>query len=185
MSNYRSAPEVAAIAEELIETVKDHADLADVRIEYVFIDKAPTSAGRVVLGRARRIGGLNAVLTELDRYQVDRCEEPRPFYVIEISEDTWHGLNDERRRALVDHELMHCRVDFTEEGAPVLKVRGHDYEEFAAIIRRHGLWTSAAERVGAAVVEQLALAIDSVGSYLSDLSTPPPGVDPETGEITP
>lgn len=156
MSAYRTAPEVADIAAELID---DHRpDLADVRIVYVFIDKAPTSMGRTVWGRARRIGGLNAVLAQLDDYtDLDRCEEPVPFYVVEISEDIWHGLDDRRRRALVDHELMHLLPEVGDDGAAKLKLRGHDFEEFVAIIRRHGLWTSAAEGAGRAAAEQLAL----------------------------
>lgn len=63
----------------------------------------------------------------------------------------------------------------------------HDLEEFAGIIRRHGLWTSAAERMGRAVVEQLALALDGVDTFLAELRppAPPAGIDPDTGEIQP
>lgn len=186
---YRLAPEVEAIAIDLIETVEDHVPLyrSEVRIEYVFIDKAPTSGGRIILGRARRISGLNAVLAELPLYNLELCQDPRPFYVIEIAEDIWQALSPERRRALVDHELMHCKPDHNDNGDLVLKMRPHDLEEFAGIIRRHGLWTSAAERMGRAVVEQLALALDGVDTFLAELRppAPPAGIDPDTGEIQP
>lgn len=188
-AKYRHAPEVEAIANELLTTVDDHLHLYenDVRIVYLFIDKAPQSGGRVILGRARRIGGLNAVLADLDAFtDLELCEEPRPFFVIEISFDIWEGLSIPRRRALVDHELMHCKTGHDDKGNLKLSTRPHDFEEFAAILRRHGLWTAAAERMGAAVVEQLALAIDDTNTFLAGLSnpTPPANVDPDTGEIT-
>ena len=182
---YRVAHDVAYIAAELIETIDELRPLADVRIEYLYIDKAPRSGGRVILGRARRVGGLSAVLAELDKFaDLERCEEPRPFFVIEISEDIWQGLNDARRRALVDHELMHCTADLDTEGRPKLSTRPHDFEEFAAILRRHGLWTTAAERMGAAVVEQLALAIDEANTFVTGLAppTPPPTTSTPTQE---
>lgn len=185
-AKYRRAPEVAEIAAELIETEEDHAAIfhSEVRLEFVFIDKAPQSGGRIILGRARRISGLNAVLSELPLYEVELCQDPRPFYVIEIAEDIWQALSPERRRALVDHELMHCRPDRDDNGELVLKMRPHDLEEFAGIIRRHGLWTSAAEQMGRAVIEQLALALDGVDTFLSELrpTAPPPDVD-GNGEI--
>lgn len=164
MSAYRVAPEVAAVAERIIDRYRH--DLADVDIVYVFIDKAPTSMGRTVWGRARRVGGLNAVLAHLDDYRGDRCEAPRPFYVVEISEDIWHGLDAKRRKALVDHELMHLKPEETDDGELALKMRGHDFEEFAAIIRRHGLWTSAAESIGREASQQLALALDDTIAVL-------------------
>lgn len=178
MSKYRPAAAASAIAAELIKSVPAHADLADVRIEYVFIDKAPVSRGRLVLGRARKVSGLAAFLATPSRSEVS--VEPSPLFVIEISEDMWVDMDDARRRALVDHELTHCRVDFDTD-TPKLSIRGHDFEEFAAIIRRHGLWSSASQSIGAAVAEQLALAIDDVVSYVEDLGNRPPAPGTDIG----
>lgn len=179
MSMWRKAPDVRAIAEDLIASVPEHEALIYARMEYLFIDKAPKSRGRLVLGRARRVGGLNSVLANLTKYESEVCQDPIPFFVIEISEDTWRGLDDAGRRALVDHELCHCRIELDEAlDDYVLSTRPHDLEEFAGIIRRHGLWYSAAEEMGSAVMEQLALAIDSVETFVNGLA-----VDPNTGEF--
>lgn len=163
MTAYRIAKDVAAVADELIANIDDHAHLRGVRIEYVFLDKAPTHGGKTVLGRARKVGGLGAVFADKKHHAGNVTEAPRPFFVIEVAEPVWHHLDDDRRRALVDHELMHCRTDRNEDtGEPILKIRPHDFEEFAAILRRHGLWTAAAESAAGEVAEQLALAIDDI-----------------------
>lgn len=183
MSKWRKAPEVEKIAEDLIGSVTEHEALTYARMEYLFIDKAPKSRGRLVLGRARRVGGLGSVLANLAKYDAEFCQDATPLFVIEIAEDTWRGLDDNRKRALVDHELMHCHVDLDDDlEEHVLSTRPHDFEEFASIIRRHGLWSTSAEGMGGAVMEQLALAIDSVETFVSSL---PDNVDPDTGEIAP
>jgi Putative phage metallopeptidase len=174
----READEVRDIAREVIAAVPDHAALADVRIEYVFRDKAPRSKGRIVLGRARKITGLNAYLADK---RIRALSTPSPFFVVEISEDTWQGLSPAQRRALVDHELCHCRVEVDDDGEVVLSTRGHDFEEFASIIRRHGLWSTAAETVAAAVCEQLALAVDAVTDFVGNL----PLDDPKPSDADP
>jgi hypothetical protein len=161
------APEVRDIAQALIGDVSEHAPLDDVRVEYVFRDKAPRSHGRLVLGRARKISGLAAWLAEAKH--LNALAVPRPFFVIEISHDTWGQLTPVQRRALVDHELCHCRVEVDDDGEAQLSIRGHDFEEFASVIRRNGLWASASELIAAAVCEQLALAVDEVTEYVEHL----------------
>lgn len=175
MALYRDAPEVRQIALELFASVPEYAELADVRMEFIFRDKAPMSQGRVVLGRARKITGLAAWLAQAGH--LDEFEDPSTFFVIEISEDAWKGMDDPARRALVDHELCHCRLDYNDAGELQLKLRGHDFEEFAAIVRRHGLWSAPLRSIGSEVAEQLALALEDVASFGERL------VDLKTGEI--
>jgi hypothetical protein len=45
-------------------------------------------------------------------------------------------LDQPTRRALVDHELTHCGQKVNGGWYVV----GHDLEDFAAVVRRHGLW---------------------------------------------
>ena len=48
--------------------------------------------------------------------------------------------------ALVEHELLHCGQErdgfgapkFRQDGSPAFGIRGHDVEEFVAIVRRYG-----------------------------------------------
>lgn len=147
MTDYRAAPAVKAIATHLIDEY--HRDLADVRIEYVFRDKASKSKGKVTLGSARRVSGLNAWLAG-DRDEVSGED----FFVIEVAEDEWAELSDEQRIALVDHELHHCVYDTNDFGEPALSIAPHDVEEFAAVIRRHGLWKPDVEHFGRVILDQ-------------------------------
>ena len=153
MVDYEHAPDVETIAKDIIATVEDHADLAQAEIRYIFRDKAPRSRGRAVLGRARKITGLN-------RWLIQGDEDDLPLFVIEISQDTWEDLTDEGRRALVDHELSHLVVTTDDDGALVGGLRGHDLEEFVGVVERHGLWKADVAAMGtaaAAKVEQLTL----------------------------
>lgn len=168
MTAYRKAKEVQTIVDDLIANIEDHHHLRGVRVEAMFLDKAPTHAGRIVLGRARKVSGLGAVFANTKLHAGNVCEAPRPFFVIEVPEPVWNALDADRRRALVDHELMHCRTERNEDtGEPVLKMRPHDFEEFAAILRRHGLWTAAAQNAAGQVAEQLALAIDDILEHVA------------------
>jgi len=58
--------------------------------------------------------------------------------------------------ALVDHELFHCAQALDEfgqprfrksDGRPVWAIRGHDVEEFAAVVRRFGVAAAGAQAV--------------------------------------
>lgn len=157
---YRLAPEVAALAADIIAEHHPDLDTDEVRIEYLFVAPPPTSNGRTVWGRARRVGGLAAVLADLAAHDSEFVEDPRPMFVVEISEPIWSELDDNRRRALIDHELMHLVAESTADGKTVLSTRGHDFEEFTAILRRRGLWTAAAVLAARELGEQLALQLD-------------------------
>jgi len=67
-------------------------------------------------------------------------------------------MDDERKRALIDHELTHCTVEDS-----VFKTRGHDVEEFHSIIQRYGTWSNTLVKAKDAMerAEQL---------YLNDLA---------------
>lgn len=136
MSEWRPAPEVAAIAADLIPKYHPSLLTEGVTIRYVFRRKATKSAGRVILGTARKVGGIPALLAEHepDEHYLKRAG----LFVIEIAEDEWDALDGDQRVALVDHELTHCWVN--DEGPLKLEIVGHDVEEFAQIVERHGLW---------------------------------------------
>jgi hypothetical protein len=154
VTEYREAPVAAAIAEQLIG--QHHTHLASIRVEFVFRDKANRSHGRVVLGKARKVDGLNAFLARALTWDPDDVVYGEPFFLIELALDEWARLDDAGRRALVDHELCHCLAEWDDEkGEHVLGTRGHDIEEFAEIVDRHGLWkadlAAFAESVGAQI----------------------------------
>lgn len=143
---YGYSEEVKKVAERIIPQF--HAHLNGVRIDYVFIDKAPKVKGKEVAGRARKVSGLNAFLA--CKYEMPEAED---FFVIEIAVPFWERYTAEQRIALIDHELCHCEID--EDGN--LTMRGHDLEEFAEIVKRHGLWDNDVETFAKVIATQLPL----------------------------
>lgn len=130
-TRYSKAPAVERIGRELI--AEHHRHLTNTRVEYLFIDKTPTRSGKEIWGTARRISSLAAFLA-------DDGEEGEPFFCITISSPVWNTLTEEKRRALVDHELSHCWIEEKEDGSQSLVLLSHDLEEFAAVVLRHGLY---------------------------------------------
>lgn len=145
-AKFFEAPEVAAIAEELIPKYHQHLLDFSVRMRYLFVDKTPKSGGMEIWGTCRKISGLNA-------YLEGENPDGDPFFVITISKDIWDVLPQDSRIALVDHELCHASAeakqqkddgesneDMETDNPVKLTIRPHDLEEFSCIVRRHGLW---------------------------------------------
>jgi predicted metallopeptidase len=179
MTTYSRAPEVAKIAADLIRDVEMHKGLDEARIEYVWRDKAAKSKGRIILARARKVGGLNAFLVNISGGLVD-ADANEPLFVVEVALDMWGRLTPAQHVALVDHELCHLWCEMDEEGMPELGTRGHDLEEFSCIVARHGLWKGDVESFGNEVIGQLALAIEADAKFLDDLGIDPDGKDPRS-----
>lgn len=155
---FQPAPDVEAIARELIELY--HSHLGPVRIEYVFVLEAPKVAGKLVWARAKKVSGLNAWLAQEQRRELT---EPEEFFVIEVVKPIWGQLDEKARKALVDHELTHCWVD--EKGK--LSIHPHDLEEFNSIVRRWGLWRDDVQLfIEAARDRQPALGFDRIEMVL-------------------
>src|SRR5262245_66584583 len=101
---FQPAPEVEDVARDLINA--HHSHLATVRIDYVFASDPLTEKGKVLWGRAKKVGGLNAWLASEAKFRDP--VQPEEFFVIEIQKSVWQQLDQTSRRALVDHELTHC-----------------------------------------------------------------------------
>lgn len=63
MGAFRRAPEVAAVAADLIPQFHPH--LKEVRMEYCFGEEASKSKGHIVAGKAMLVTGVNAELPRL------------------------------------------------------------------------------------------------------------------------
>lgn len=182
-TTYRPAPELAKRAKPII--AKHHQDLALHGVEplWVWRSKAAKSKGRLVLGKARKLTGLAASLLyaaeaaggDAQGGDIDPDESVERF-VIEIAEDTWLDLSTKQKDALLDHELAHLWVDEDDDGNAVLSLRGHDVEEFASVIRRHGLWKPDLENFGAAIEDAAQLSLDDEMKVTITSSTPDGGV---------
>lgn len=115
-----------------------HPHLLDARIGILMRDEDGSRSGRPVIGKAQKVNDRIKTLLDLD-------------FIIWFSKETWRRLDQEQRRALVDHELCHCSGSL-EEG---WKIVGHDLEEFNAVIERHGLWLDDTRRMAKVIQPHL------------------------------
>jgi hypothetical protein len=140
-TRYWRAREVEDVVRQLVPLHHDHLDRQDVTIRCVYRDTPARSRGKIVLGKARKVAGLNAHLVGLVRRD-DLGDDPADFFVIEVPHEVWQALKPSERRALVDHELCHFWVAIPEDPDEdrQLVMLGHDLEEFRAVVERHGLW---------------------------------------------
>jgi len=125
-----SAPEVEAMAQDIINTEDEFVHLRIEHLVYIFRDKAEKKLGRTVLGTAEVVRGKNAHLY----WAKQGREDAPPFFRITIAEDMWTELDEEQQKWLIRHELRHCGMKFT-KGGPRLTLKPHDFELFFADIR--------------------------------------------------
>jgi len=123
-----------ALAEGVIR--RWHLHLLDARIGFLYRSESGASQGREVIGKAKKVSEELKVLLDLD-------------FLVWISKPAWLALSPEGREALLDHELSHLAGD-EEDG---WSIRGHDVEEFVAVIERHGLWHPVLARLAAPHVQ--------------------------------
>jgi len=120
-----ASSEVVARAGRLIK--EHHLQLNEngVRIGFIFRSEAASSRGRTILGDISKIGDKLRPVLDYD-------------FIVWISEDDYTGLDEQRRDALIDHQL--CHIALSDSGG--WTVRGHDIEEFNKIIERYGAWNA-------------------------------------------
>jgi len=141
-TQWREAPEVKEIADRLIPEHHQEIELWMDEIRYVFRDKAQKSKGRIVLGKAHKVGGMACYLIHSAPGDLNEFgDQAGDMFVVEIAADAWENLTTRQRIALVDHELCHFTIEIDEgTGEIVRKIVGHDVEEFNVIASRHGAW---------------------------------------------
>lgn len=138
----------------------DHAHLVDADIAFMWAATAFTKKGRTVLGQAEevmmRAGGWQKARME---QQMHEWFGRIPKFIITLAADYCSQCSDLEFCALVEHELYHIAQaadDYgapkfnKETGMPVLKLRGHDVEEFVGVVRRYGASKDVQEMVDAA-----------------------------------
>lgn len=103
--------------------------------------------GRMTLGTAC-MPGVNGALSGLFDQLLEDAVGYWPDFLITLNEAWWEEASDLEREILVVHELHHCAQaldkfgspKFTKDGGPVLAIKGHDVEEFTAVVARYGAW---------------------------------------------
>lgn len=129
--SYGDAPDVERMCRDKV-IPEWHPELADVKIRYLFVNKM-NSRGQPV---GAKVGIMSARESHLSGgYQA--C--------VTVNMEVWERWADreDKRLALLDHELCHLKVEETDAG-PKLSMVHHDLEEFVKVIRRHGWWDTLA-----------------------------------------
>ncbi len=175
------ANEARDIARELIPEHHVHLLLAQAEILYVFTDQQRKRCDRLRLGSAAKLSSLQRFLAS----GLDGVDQG-PDFVILLDSNLWDVSTRAARTALVDHELAHCALFVKDETQkPAFwrhfdaqediynevdheyrwGMRGHDIEEFAEVLYRHGFWrTDPQEQLFKAVAIQLVLPAGTNGS---------------------
>lgn len=114
-----------------------HSDIADAMIALAWrTNLKPDKDGHLILGKCVKASDLQREFSNYD-------------FVILLNREVWEdpGFTDDKKRALVDHELCHAAaatdedgVKWDERGRRVWRCRKHDIEEFHAIVQRHGCY---------------------------------------------
>ena len=110
------------LAQRLIR--EHHAHLLDAKMGFMYRSEAAKSGNKLILGKARKVSDEQQVFMDFD-------------FIIWIARKEFELAADDQKAALVDHELCHCWGSFDN-----WTMRKHDFEEFNAVIVRHGLWRS-------------------------------------------
>jgi hypothetical protein len=126
---------------------EDHAHLIDADIAVMWASSSFEKQGRFVLGQAEQVafraGGWQKARME---QQMRDWFGDVPTFIITLAADYCSTCSDTEFCALIEHELYHLaqatdkygQPAFTQDGAPKLKLQGHDVEEFVGVVRRYG-----------------------------------------------
>jgi hypothetical protein len=160
--NFRLIPEEDGLGHvpepyRLLKEVRDmeHGDTHEAKVALAWrLNMKPDQDGRIELGRCIKCSDLAREFSDYDFINV-------------INKIVWDdmGFTVEKKKALLDHEMMHIaptyneetgEVKYDERGRMLFRMRKHDIEEFSAIVARHGFYKSDLERFARVVAARQA-----------------------------
>lgn len=188
-AEFKRAPEVEEIARSLIRECPDHSHLIEARILYLFRYGTWSKGGDTVLGKAQRLTGLSGYLAkQMLLRAIDVTDEDAAFdFVVMINGDRWEYLSADHREALVDHELCHCiKTGDDDDGNPIWAIANHDVEEFASVLRRHGIYDERLRGFAKALKQVSIEAQATLDDYTEggQLDAPASGSDGQVSKVT-
>jgi hypothetical protein len=150
-TEWERMPEADSLARQLIE--KHHKHLERATVLCLGKPKASKRGDKVNIAKARKVTkAMNALLKD--------SNVGEGHYLIEIGLDAWRALDKEKRKIVLDHELMHMAG---QDDKGHWTTVGHDIEAFTEEIRRYGAWTAELE-IFAKEARQLSLDLKPVGA---------------------
>lgn len=128
-----------------------HTDTRDARVALAWmLDTKRDADGHLCLGKCVKTTDLYKEFADYD-------------FVILLNKEVWEDkeFGVERKKALLDHELMHIAEAVDKEGEPktdnkgrkLFRIRHHDLEEFTDIVRRNGVWKKDLESFAEALLK--------------------------------
>lgn len=142
---YQLSDEVERVATELIARHDRFRWLGQFELAYLLHHtEPPKRADKHEWAQARKVSGWQRAITSYDGALI-------------VNAPVWQVLPDQRREALVLHELLHFGQD---EQSGDLVLVGHDIEEFGFVVATYGQWRPSLE----AFAEQLALGLGHGGA---------------------
>jgi hypothetical protein len=162
----------AVIYERLRNACEEHKHLLEYSPDVAFLLRQGEhmKQGRRVLGTCY-MPRVNGELSKLFDWILEKLLGYVPTFLFVLEEDFWRDASDHEREILVFHEMLHASQALDEYGAPrfnrmsgepIWAIRGHDIEEFNAVVARYGAWSPdvvafiAAARQGDAASEKAA-----------------------------
>lgn len=129
-----------------------HPDTKQAKIALAWMHGVKANVdGKVCLGKCILSSELQKEFMEFD-------------FVILLNKEVWESkeFGVERKKALLDHELMHAAEAVDKEGEPkvdakgrkLFRIRNHDLEEFTDVVRRHGVWKKDLEIFAEAIIKK-------------------------------
>lgn len=134
----KADPQIIELTKSIIE--RYHPRLRTARIGVIVRSEAPSTNGKVTLGKCKKISKELQLHVPYD-------------FLLWVAQDEWERLSERQQEALIDHELSHAGWDGMQAS-----IIGHDIEEFDHILKRWGFWWPASDRTVMAVQYALPLA---------------------------
>lgn len=123
---YIVSSDTRTAAEEIIQNEKV-VNVEGAKIEYILV--YPSISSHVV-GRCYRTNKHTKFFSDFD-------------YIIEFSGDAWDSLDEQTRKILILHELMHIKIITNKRGELLFRLKDHDVKDFSYIISKYGIdWFS-------------------------------------------
>lgn len=129
-----------------------HPDTSSASIALAWMLETKCDAdGRLVLGKCVRTTDLQREFAAYD-------------FVILLNKEVWESyeFTEDKKCALLDHELMHAAEAVDSEGSAkwdskgrrVWRIRKHDIEEFHDVVRRHGCYKRDLQQFAEAILKK-------------------------------
>ena len=117
----------AEMAAKIIEEEPLLTDIANSHATIIYLgsDNPKTGKGKTIYAECEKVQDKNKWAIPCD-------------FTITVYEPNTVAFTEEQMRILLFHELLHVKIEFTEDGQEKYGINPHDYEDFKVIIDRYG-----------------------------------------------